>query len=246
MIRRRVSAALLLRDGFAARPFASGAGVLCRLDGRPIRPVWKTEGYFVLTDLEAGEHTLELSCRGYRDESLTFASSPDTVVYREIDLKPGIGYAFPADTAYLRLRVSVKNKPVSSELWAGVSGPVQLRLAQDQVQEDAPERVRLFCQGLASRLPIPGSFLLADEKGGELVHLLSLRDEDGTLECPMEKKHPRGTELFGMQCYRTDADGRVELIFPRGGNAYLFCRTEWTWLELHPGGQEMEWKLTGK
>ena len=99
MIRRRVSAALLLRDGFSGGTFASGAQVTCTLDGGPIRPLWKEGSYLVLTDLESGEHTLTIRRPGYQPETCVFRAEEDRVHEDAVFLKPGPGYRFPAGTA---------------------------------------------------------------------------------------------------------------------------------------------------
>ena len=64
MIRRRVSAALLPRDGFTGFTLSPAAAILCRLDGRAIRTMRKNDGYLVLVDLEPGDHTLSITVRG--------------------------------------------------------------------------------------------------------------------------------------------------------------------------------------
>ena len=88
MIRRKVSAALLVRDGFTGQPIQSGSALLCRLNGQRIRPVFKNGGYLVLTDLDAGEHSLSLTARGFVTEtvSLTVGGAP---LETEIALRPG-------------------------------------------------------------------------------------------------------------------------------------------------------------
>lgn len=63
MIRRRLSAVFLVRDGFTGRALQSGAEVRCRLDGAPCAPLWKAGGYLALCDLPEGEHTLTIERR---------------------------------------------------------------------------------------------------------------------------------------------------------------------------------------
>ena len=105
MIRRRVSAALLLRDGFTGFTLSPAAAILCRLDGRAIRTMRKNDGYLVLVDLEPGDHTLSITVRGYREEVFPFTVPAQGALEAEIALTPGAGYPFPADTACLRVTV---------------------------------------------------------------------------------------------------------------------------------------------
>ena len=69
MIRRQVSAAVLLRDGFTGRVLTGGT--VCRLDGQPLRPLWKPEGYLILENLVPGSHRLELLRGGFCPAELT-------------------------------------------------------------------------------------------------------------------------------------------------------------------------------
>ena len=80
MIRRTVSAALLLRDGFTGAALKNGAATVCLLDGKPLqRPIWKRDGYLVLTDLTPGEHSLSIRRSGYRDETVALTVTEPAV-----------------------------------------------------------------------------------------------------------------------------------------------------------------------
>ena len=104
MIRHGMSAAYLLRDGFSGAVLTDGSATRCLLDGRPLRrPLWKREGYLVLTDLEEGEHLLQISRRGYRDEFVTIPVGEARPVEDTITLKPGAGYRFPRETVRVSL-----------------------------------------------------------------------------------------------------------------------------------------------
>ena len=237
MIRRTVSAVLLLRDGFSGRTVVPDSGVLCRLNGRAVRPVRKPEGYMILTDLEPGVHILSLRCRGYREEEISLTVPERGVTEHEVDLTPGDGYRFPAGTACLHLTAPGAG---GETLWAALSGRLRLKLAQEKKQ-DEETGLRLFCSGDPGRLPVPGTFLAIDEKGPELIHLRSVRGETGELSVPVQREHPRGTELRPARSFRMDGEGKAELLFPRGGEVFLFCRDQWTKVLLLPGEQDFLW-----
>ena len=237
MIQRTVSAALLLRDGFTGRSLPLAAAVLCALDGRAVRPVRKQEGYLVFLDLEPGEHVLSLRCPGYREESFTLTVPPRGAVEGELYLTPGAGYRFPADTARLRLTIPGAG---GETLWAAVPGRLQLKLAAAR-KGDGEKVLRLFCSGNPAGIPVPGQFLILDEKNPELIRLWSIQEEMGELDAPLRQEHSRGVEVRPARSFRTDAEGRVELLFPRGGEVVLFCREQWTKVSLEPGEQEFSW-----
>ncbi len=237
MIRRTVSAALLLRDSFTGRPVLPAAGILCHLDGKPVRQVQKPEGYLILTDLEPGGHILSLRCKGYREEEIPLTVPERGVTERELDLTPGAGYPFPAETARLRLTVPGAG---GETLWAAMAGHSRLKLAQEKSREEKTA-VRLFCSGDPARLPVPGTFLAIDEEGPELIRLRALRGDTGEFFAPMLKAHPRNTELRPARSYRADGEGKAELLFPRGGEVFLLCRDRWTRTEVSPGDQDLLW-----
>lgn len=242
MIVRRASAALLLRDGYTARPLASGAAVFTWLDGRPLRPLWKAGGYLVLTDLPPGTHLLRLRHRCFQEEILELETREDRCQETEIDLLPGPGYPFRGEPLRLTLTVSSGASPLAGEpVWAGWQGAVQLKFTREGKDE-----ARLFCKGDPGRLPIPGWFLADDPKNPELVHLRALRGETGILENPLSAAHKRGTLLLPARRYTTGRDGTVHALFREGGAVGLLCRGAYKKVELRPEKQAVTWKLEGE
>ena len=245
MIERRVDAVFLLRDAFSGRTITDGAGTACLLDGMPLRrPIWKKEGYLVLTDLAPGEHELLLRRRGYRDETVTLRAG-DGPLEDTVSLKPGAGYRFPSRTvsALITLKRG-KDAAADGQLWLGVSPRSRLKLAQDKTEPGDAE-ARLFCEGSASLLPVPGHFLLLDKKTPELAYLRSLRGEDADFAPPLQASHARGTELVPMQCYAADENGAVRVLLPSPGHLIGFSGGSVFEAELHEGEQTLEWKLGG-
>ena len=244
MIRRAVSAALLLRDGFTGQAIRGAAGTLCTLDGQPFRGVWKNGGWLVLTDLAPGEHTLVIRHAGYLPETVLLTASAG--VWREdiITLKPGAGYRFPGETVRVNLRVSDGGEPLSErELWLGIPQRARLKIAQDPGKE--PEKtVRLFCQGNPEQLPVPGHFLAADAKNPERLFLRQLEGETGSLNAPMEKVHQRGVELIPVQRYLTDGEGMLRILLRSPGTLSAFCSGIWKTMEVTAGEQSLEWDLS--
>ena len=241
MIRRYVSAVLLMRDGFTGQPFSNGSALLCRLNGQPVRPLFKSGGYLVLTDLEPGEYILSLAARGFFPETVYLSITGNMPIETEISMKPDSHYTFPPDTARLRLELSDQNSALEhEEFWAGYPAQVQLRLAQNTAAGESGS-VRVYCSGALSLLPVPGHFLLRDSGQPELIRLLELRNENAVPDGPMIFPHARGTVLIPASQFHTDADGCAELAFPRGGTVSLFCRGCLKNMELRPGTALLRW-----
>lgn len=246
MIYRQVSAALLLRDGYTGVPFSSGAQFLTFLDGQPARPVWKAGGYLVFTDLTPGPHTILLRGRGFQEETLLFEARTGVPWEAEVDLAPGPGYPFRGEPVTLELELTRDKVPLPGEtVWIGWDGPVQLKLAQDG-KEKSRSGVRLYCKGNPRLLPIPGWFLVSSGRKPELVHLLSLRGEVGTLEKPLTLQHGRGALFLPARRFRSDARGNVRALFQGPGDVCLWCQGRWKRVKLVPGAQRSSWKMDKK
>ena len=246
MIRHSASAVFLLRDGFTGATLTDGSSTLCLLDGRPLRrPLWKKEGYLVLTDLEPGEHDLLISRRGYRDEKVSILVGAGSPAEDTIALKPGAGYPFPKETVRVSLSLRRGKDPAAGvQIWLGMPLRSRLRLAQEKAESGDGE-AHLFCEGNASRLPIPGHFLLADKKTPELVYLRSLRGETGEFVPPLTLSHGRGSEFIPIQPYTADGDGRVQVLLREPGTLTGFSDGKVFEAPLSAGEQELEWKLEG-
>ena len=243
MIYRHASAALLLRDGFTGRPLSSGAQVFARLDGAPVRPVWKAGGYLVLTDLAPGPHVLHLRHRCFQEEQLAFEAVQARTWETEVDLLPGPEYPFRVRPARLELTVFQAGVPLAGEqVWIGRYDPAQLKLAQDGGQASGTD-LRLYCKGDPQTLPIPGWFMAPDRNGPELLHLLFFRGETGTLEAPMSHPHPRGLQFLPARPYRTDGAGGLAALFPEEGELCLYCRGRLRQARASQEGGTLEWHL---
>lgn len=240
MIRRRVSVALLVRDAFTGRTFSSGSGTLCTVDGQICAPLWKDGGYLVLTDLPAGEHTITLRRQGYREETLTVPVADSRAWEGWTGLRPGPGYVFPAGTAWVYLTLLEKKKPLAdAEVWLAPDGGGRLKLAQDQAKAGDQE-LRLFYSGVESRLPVPGDFLIADQKHPETAALESMQGGKARLARPLACGHARGKELMPAQRYRTSGDGVCSCVLRESGKLWILCAGKLSALDIQLGENRLE------
>jgi hypothetical protein len=244
MILRTANAVFLLRDGFTGAVLTNGPAMRCLLDGRPLRrPIWKKDGYLVLTDLAPGAHTLVLSRTGYRDETVHLQVGTGRPTEDTIALKPGAGYRFPRETVRVSLTLRRGGAAAAgARVWLGVRQRARLRLAQEKTGS-GDAQARLFCEGNAAQLPVPGHFLFDDKKTPELAYLRSLSGEDAEFAPPLGISHPRGTELIPVQSYEADAAGSVQVLLREPGMLALFCDGRVYTAELHAGEQTIEWEL---
>ena len=240
MIRRRVSAALLVRDAFTGLALPPGSGTLCTVDGQPFTPVWKDGGYLVLTDLPAGEHTVALRRHGYLEETLTVPVADGRAWQGWTGLRPGPGYAFPAGTAWVCLRLLEKKKPLAgAEVWLAPDGGGRLKLAQDQAKAGDRE-LKLFYASPESRLPVPGDFLIVDKKNPETAALECMRSGRAGLARPLEYDHARGKELMPAQRYGTGGNGEISCVLRESGKLWVLCAGRLSELDVQPGENRLD------
>lgn len=235
MIRRQVSAVLLVRDALTGRRIAPDSGMLVQLDGRIYPALKKPEGYLVLTDQAPGVHRLVLRRHGYQDKQMEL-SVPEGGYYEGwIDLLPGPGYRFPADTAWVYLNVTKKGRPLAEErLWISAGEEGRLKLAQDSAKPGDRE-LKLFCRGPEQMIPVPGEFIL----GEELLTVKSLQNGTAVLAEPLERKHPRGQALLPVQQYVTDPSGQALYVCRALGRAAVLCQGKVEALPVIPGRNEI-------
>jgi hypothetical protein len=220
MIQFRVSAVCRVRDGFTGR-LIEGKDLRCALDGTLVRPVCKPGGYLVLTDLSEGPHRLSLRCSGFREELTDFSVGglPQKLY---LSLKPSEQYVFHQEAVRLKLRLLEGSRPAADRtLWLTVPTAAECKVAQDAAAAGA-EQLRLFCGGAADRLPVPGMFLIEDGADSEIVSLLSVEAETGSLAAPLQYRHRRSKCLLPAQQFRTGGDGAFTAVFRTAGTVLVF------------------------
>ena len=111
MITFHASAVFHIRDGYTGRPLEASA-LLCMLDGAPVRPLAKPDGYLVLLNLTEGKHRLALRSHGYQEEWVDFQAGPDTLELA-VTMKPGTDYPFREEVTRLELTVMEKGIPAA-------------------------------------------------------------------------------------------------------------------------------------
>lgn len=221
MIVHKASAVLRLRDSFLDRA-VEGRGAICQADGAPGRPLVKPGGYLVWVNLPAGTHTLSVLLPGYCQEELTVEIQPDTIWEGCLNLRPGRAYPYAgsAITASLTVTRASEILPDTAVWLARADDPV-VKIAQAKAEKDAA-KLRLFCKGPVSAVPVPGAFLLEDSRKPELVRLQSLQQEEGVLAEPLRFPHTRGKALLPAQQYHTDGNGMFSVMLRKGGRLALF------------------------
>lgn len=236
-ISHRLSAAVLPLDGFTGRVL--GQRVLCELDGVPLRrPVWKQDGWLVFPDLPPGEHRLALRCPGFEKQTLSL--SGDVRTEEAVILNPGLGYAYPPETAFLSLTLSgLPEAEERTRLFAGADDPRQLKLMKEAKAGDSA--VKMFLRG---PVPRPGWYLLRG-KTTEAVFLRRVTVEgDAETASPLTAKHSRGGTFLPARLFLAAAGETLRIPFRDSGTACLFCDGKLKTVELQAGEkQSLTWNL---
>lgn len=210
MITLHASAVFHVRDGYTGAPL-EGSGLLCTLDGSPVRPLAKAGGHLVLLNLSHGPHRLALRGTGYQEEWVDFQAGPGTPEL-EVTMKPGAGYPFRGDITRLELTILENDQPAQGrQLWLAAPARWDLKIAQTKA-EAGTDQFRLYCKGPQAAVP-SGAYLIADGESSEVVFLRSLEEEMGTLSAPLLHPHRRSRPLLPAQRYHTDQNGRLTAVF---------------------------------
>lgn len=219
MITLHASAVLHVRDGYTGAAL-EGTGLLCTLDGAPIRPLAKAGGHLVLLNLPHGPHRLALRGHGYQEEWVDIPAGEGTLEL-EVTMKPGAGYPFCGDITRLELTVLEEDQTVPNlQLWLAAPAGFDLKIAQTKAEAGA-DQFRLYCKGPQAAVP-PGAYLIADGVESEIVLLRGLEEEVGTLAAPLLRTHRRSRPLLPAQRYHTDAHGRLTAVLPGACTLEIF------------------------
>ncbi|MDR1299174.1 MAG: hypothetical protein LBJ84_02845 [Oscillospiraceae bacterium] len=144
MIRRRLSAAVAVRDALTGRPLQRGIAV--ELDGKTVKPEYREGGYIVFIDLPDGAHGLTLRAPGYAAESVEVRADGGGV--RIVSMAP-LGARTAARGGF---------EPGAAIAVALLREP-ELKLGQD-AKADGGAEWRVHCR-VAAALPLfPAEFLL--------------------------------------------------------------------------------------
>ncbi len=221
MIAVDVSLALELLDDFTGRR-VKPAQVRFFLDGQPVRPIAKPDGWFLLVDQPAGEHALAIEGEGFQREELRFPGGPEGEREETLYLLPSPAYRFGRRVTTLTVRlVDRRRRPLAGRTLYRLGDARQsLRLAQDDAGPKSAA-LRLFRAESPARLPVPGLFYLEDGEAGELVRLTGMSGALYALEKPLASAHRRGCLLRPARALSTDAQGCAFLALPGAAEAAL-------------------------
>ena len=185
MVIKRLSCVFRLSDAGSGR-LLTRSEVSFREGGAVIKHEYKPGGYFVLTDLPEGDHTITVTAPGYQQEQAVIIvdharfSALDSVSY--VALNPSRRH--PAADRYPSVCGSA---PGFGTVYA-VRAAGNLRVAEERSEAGASE-VRMFQETGAPALP--ALFLLGSGKTSELVMFTGSRDGLCSVHSPLKYAHQR-------------------------------------------------------
>jgi len=224
---KHVSLALHLRDGFRGKPIESIAGIHFTINGAPVQPIFKDDGWCVFIDLPKGEQELLLTARRFSPWKYTFTIDDAAAFYREeyVTLEPTREYPFGMAVSQATAVFLVKRTPLrEQEVYiAAASAEQPLKLAQDGVKTGFCA-INLFSTKKPGLLGLPDQFLIDDGEKSEVVTLSHNKDAEFLLAAPLRHAHARGVAFRRVRRYRTDAEGKVFLAMPQACEFTAYCQ----------------------
>lgn len=206
MVIKRLSCVFRLSDAGSGR-LLTRSEVSFREGGAVIKHEYKPGGYFVLTDLPEGDHTITVTAPGYQQEQAVITvdhsrfSALDSVSY--VALNPSRRH--PAADRYPSVCGSA---PGFGTVYA-VRAAGNLRVAEERSEAGASE-VRMFQETGAPALP--ALFLLGSGKTSELVMFTGSRDGLCSVHSPLKYAHQRSETAQPLIRLRCGENGEFFLL----------------------------------
>ncbi len=216
-ISRRLSVAVLVLDDFTDRVL-SGSAIQVRVTGLPVKPIRKSDGYFVFTADQGPIRQIEVDSLFYEKEIVAVVPEELNPLYPvvKIRLKPNRQYALPGAVTCLEglaeqgseIRVIHTSHPQ----------PWKLLYDYEKDSREGEREIRLFHpekKDLSGRiLAIQGK----DQKEPEIFRVLEMRDrEQGVclLTKALSKAYKKiSTAIFPVYTTRADENGGFFLLLP--------------------------------
>ena len=242
---KQVSCVLKLCDSAQNRPLVASQARIY-LDGGQARPLYKTGGYFVLIDLQEGEHHIAIRASQFQpdefdvtvDHSRRFDERMDVV---NVMLNPNELHPLAASGVSVRGRFKSGKKTT----FYIARSRAQLKIAEDGAQVGR-QRLKLFC---GSTVRLPSLFQICDKVRDqrEFVMINAADGDEYLLGTPLRFAHRRSTELLPMVKYVSGADGSFFAVLPSGYRADASGKIEVEVLVETDGGLEsVKLSLDGK
>ena len=209
MVKKRVSCVLKITDGVTAKVLER-TDVLIFADGEPIRYEYKSGGYFVLTDLPEGAHSLKVQSHGFQQEELEINTDyrmikrPEQAVI-DLALSPSPQYPSAAGMP------SVSGRAKGLRELCVQRQSMELKIAEDNAAAGS-QTIRLFRCGAKPALP---SFALIGDRLCEACEIVTLKTSAGDVymtDKPLRYDHVRSEHVVPLMRLRCSADGTFYLL----------------------------------
>ncbi len=218
-ISTRVSLVVCLIDGFTTKQ-KSGGNINVLLQDCPQKPIRKSDGYYVFTNLSKDIYNIIIQSDVYIDESVAVAAEhinpAEPVVY--ITLKPGPAYPFPVGTTLIR--GAVRASSGGAIQGAAVEAVVTSRdcARARLVRDGAKKGNREICLGDVSGIVAVGDSYQLAGKDGETAEICRVAGMEAKAQCyrlerSLQHNHQGGALLMPVVTTVTDQKGEYVLYF---------------------------------
>lgn len=208
---KRLSFALRLSDGCLNRALLSPEASIY-IDGLLFHHEYKNNGYFIVTDIPEGLHTVTVSSFKFQTETLEI-----TVDYSsEISAQQRVHYIMlnPSKKHPQAVRMpSVRGCVPGAEYVYILRERGELKIAEDEARAGNTE-LRLFCGGVKPQLP--SVFRIEGRKpaNSELATLSGYRENIYQLAEPLRYDHQRSSSVVPLIRVRCGSDGEFFFVIP--------------------------------
>jgi hypothetical protein len=217
-IKTSFSFAVCLIDSYTSAPVL-GNDHLVSIVGMSVKPIPKTGGYYVFTDLPKAFYQIEIKSKFYMQENIEvspdFLESKEPILY--VPLMPNTQYPFGEEaTALVALlknnqgspAVKVKAKATITSLEC-----VKAKLAQDFNAESSDP---IYFAQIVGKITIGDRFFIQSGSGAAEYFRIVKVDEgmrSYSLQTPLQSTYEKGSLLFPVIESQSDNKGELLLFF---------------------------------
>lgn len=207
----RVSLVVQLIDEFTDQ-LVSGQGIELSIDGES-KPVRKSEGYYVFTNLKATQAVLRFSSPIYQGEMVELDLLPEQFCMVKLRIRPNRNYSFPSGTTILEGEA----EKGSLVMYYQKEGKECLKLLFDAETKGKNPLEKLSIYNPENKNLDGRIFVISneEEKKEELIQIREQsiqKEQEYLLMEPLRNSYKKlGTKIFPVSTSKTDEQGRFLL-----------------------------------
>ncbi|MCT4593106.1 MAG: hypothetical protein N4A57_02370 [Anaeromicrobium sp.] len=215
IIRKKVSVVIRIFHDYTWNPIMNGIEVY--FNNMPKKPIKKSGGYYVFTNLEDGIYKVNIKSQIYFNETIEIDTTKldllDPIINIRLKTKPN--YFLREDSTIIKFKVVDLNKiPINLGIikaFIDTKNYYEGQILEEVKSGHEKVKVKKFCDA-----PLPGDILyLKEEEPDKSEYIKVLKEDKGyyLLDSPINYDHKRDLKISRGFITKSDEDGNVIVYF---------------------------------